>query len=192
MYGIVTYNGVQPVEACNSVIQRKLNNTEHLRPTLTNASKSIPDDAIDVLSLSIGLLRIRDGNIQSGAQHLGDGLPNLPNRVGFSIRDTSRRQSVMTEHNFKKQLNSAHIINTSQHHLQESHLSEQVNKDNNSWSSGVESFGRPNTKFVLMESELRTRRQAVSAYACDEGLILCHASQSRTYVITHLKSLGNQ
>ena len=87
----------------NSVVQRKLNDREHRAPSLrrlgTNTAKNIADDAINSLSLNIGLRMVRCGHVQSRAKHLEDGSPKLTREARVAIRDDFQWHPVLTKHN---------------------------------------------------------------------------------------------
>ena len=85
----------------NSVVQRKLNNREHGAPTLrhisANTAQNVINDAINTLSLPIGLRMIRCGHAHKGVEHLEDGLPKLASEAGISIRDNYHWQTMLSK-----------------------------------------------------------------------------------------------
>ena len=91
----------------NSVVQRKLNDREHRAPSRrqlsTNTLKNIADDAINSLSLTVGVRMIRSGHVQSRAKYLEDGSPKFAGEARVAIRDDCQWQPVLTTHTMDKQ-----------------------------------------------------------------------------------------
>ena len=59
--------------------------------------KNVIDDAINTLSLTIGLRMIRCGHVKTSAEHLEDGLPKIPSEAGISIRDNYHWQTMLSK-----------------------------------------------------------------------------------------------
>ena len=103
----------------NSVVQRKFNNREHGASThrriSANTAQNIINDAINTLSLTIGLRMILYGHVQTGAEHLEDGLPKLPREAGISIRDNYHWKAMLSKHTVDKHLRCTFGINRVRH-----------------------------------------------------------------------------
>ena len=74
-------------------------------------AQNVINDAINTLSLTIGLRMIRRGHVQTGSEHLEDGLPKPPSEAGISIRDNCHRQTMLSKHTVDKQLRCTFGIN---------------------------------------------------------------------------------